>query len=329
MSKKIIVVATGGTIAMKYDPQCQGLVPACSGEDLALAVPGIEKIAQLDFLQFSNISSATMTPQNMWDLHQKVEELLSHDDIDGVVITHGTDTVEETGYFLNLLHTNPKPIVLTAAMRGAGDISADGPINIFNSVKAAASDKTIGIGALICLNDTLYSPTDVMKTHSANPATFAAPWWGPVGYVDCDRVIIRHKVEGEKRFAPKQLTARVDIIKCMTGSDRSYIDFAVANGCQGIVIEGFGRGNIPPAMIPGIEDAVKNGVAVVITSRTLAGRVLDVYGYPGSVTDSRRVGAVMGGELTAAKARLKLMIVLSEKPELAKNQIQLEALFDL
>ena len=112
----------------------------------------------------------------------------------------------------------------------------------------------------------------------------------------------------------------------MTGSGREYVDFAVQQGCQGIVVEGFGRGNVPPGVVPGIEDAVKKGVKVVIVSRTAAGRVLDVYGYLGSVTDSRRAGAVMGGELTAAKARLQLMLILSETPEISTAQLQ--RLFD-
>ena len=117
--------------------------------------------------------------------------------------------------------------------------------------------------------------------------------------------------------------------KCMTGSTRDYIDFAVSQGCKGIVIEGFGRGNVPPPMVPGIEDAVKAGVAVVLTTRTPGGRVLDVYGYPGSVTDTRRAGLAMGGEISAAKARLKLMIVLSEHPELATDRDALEKIFDI
>lgn len=232
-------------------------------------------------------------------------------------------------FFLDLLHKSEKPIVCTAAMRGAGDTSPDGPMNILCSVKAAASKECIGMGVLVCLNETLHAPGEVMKTHSANPATFQSPWWGPVGYVDLDKIVFRRKPLGVKRFAPKALTARVDVIKCMTGSTRDYIDFAVSQGCKGIVIEGFGRGNVPPPMVPGIEDAVKKGVAVVLTTRTPGGRVLDVYGYPGSVTDTRRAGLAMGGELSAAKARLKLMIVLSEKPELAKDRDALEALFDI
>lgn len=194
------------------------------------------------------------------------------------------------------------------------------------AVRAAADEGIRGMGVLVCLNEMLFSADDVTKTHAANPATFDAPWWGCLGYVDPDRIIIRRKPVKSIKIHPKELSARVDIIKPMTGSGREYVDFAVQQGCQGIVVEGFGRGNVPPGVVPGIEDAVKKGVKVVIVSRTAAGRVLDVYGYPGSVTDSRRAGAVMGGELTAAKARLQLMLILSETPEISTDQLQ--RLFD-
>ena len=299
IDKKVVVVATGGTIAMKYDPEKDGLVPACTGEDLAAAVPELANVAPLEFIQFSNIASPAMTPQNMWDLHIKLEEVLARDDVAGAIVTHGTDTLEETSYFLDLLHNGPKPIVTTAAMRGAGDTSPDGPMNILSAVRTAASSQAVGLGVMVCV------------------------------YVDSDRVVIRRKPLNVVRFAPKTLTARVDLIKCMTGSTRDYIDFAVSQGCQGIVIEGFGRGNVPPGMVPGIEDAVKAGVAVVLTTRTPGGRVLDVYGYPGSVTDTRRAGLAMGGEISAAKARLKLMIALSEKPNLATDRNALEKIFDI
>lgn len=220
IDKKVVVVATGGTIAMKYDPEKDGLVPACTGEDLAAAVPGLGEVAPLEFIQFSNIASPGMTPQNMWDLHLKLEEVLARDDVAGAIVTHGTDTLEETSYFLDLLHTSPKPIVTTAAMRGAGDTSPDGPMNIYCAVKTAASQEAVGMGVLVCLNETLHAPGEVMKTHSANPATFQSPWWGPIGYVDLDKIIIRRKPLNVLRFAPKSLTARVDLIKCMTGSTR-------------------------------------------------------------------------------------------------------------
>lgn len=330
MSEKcVVVIATGGTIAMKYDEEKGGLVPACTGKDLAEAVPGLDKVARLEFIQFSNIASPGMTPQNMFDLSQKIEETLKRSDVAGVVVTHGTDTLEETSYFLDLVHSSQKPVICTAAMRGASDTSPDGPMNIYCSVKAAASEECVGMGVLVCLNETLHAPGEVTKTHSANPDTFQSPWWGPVGYVDIDKIVFRRKPLGVLRFHPKALTARVDLIKCMTGSTRDYIDFAVSQGVKGIVIEGFGRGNVPPPMVPGIHDAVQKGVAVVLTTRTPGGRVLDVYAYPGSVTDTRKNGIAMGGEISAAKARLKLMVVLSEHPEWAADRAKLEEIFDI
>ena len=305
IDKKVVVVATGGTIAMKYDKEKHGLV------------------------QFSNIASPGMTPQNMWDLHCKIEELLARDDVAGVVVTHGTDTLEETSFFLDITAKSQKPVVCTAAMRGASDISPDGPYNIYCSVKTAASPQAVGMGVMVCLDEILQAPGEVMKTHSANPATFQSPWWGPIGYVDIDHIVWRRKVLGVKRFHPQALTARVDLIKCMTGSTRDYVDFAVNQGVKGIVIEGFGRGNVPPAMVPGIADAIKKGIAVILTTRTPGGRVLDVYGYPGSVTDTRSVGIAAAGEISAAKARLKLMVVLSEHPEYATQRDKLEEIFDI
>lgn len=326
--KKVMVLATGGTIAMKMDEKIGALVPACTGEDLVAAVPGLDKVAHVEVEQICNVASPNMTPEIMFKLHQRAEELLARDDIAGVVITHGTDTLEETSYFLDITHQSDKPIVLTAAMRGAGDVSPDGPANIYCAVQAAADCSSRGKGVMVCLNNLLHAAGEVMKTHSANCATFASPWWGPIGYVEADRIVYRRVPVAHRIFNPKALTARVDLIKAVTGSDRTYIDFAVAQGCKGIIVEGFGRGNIPPMMEDGISDACAKGVVVIISTRTPGGRVLDVYGYPGSVTDSCKRGAIMGGEISAAKARLKLILALSENPELAGDRKTLQEIFD-
>lgn len=326
--KKVIVFTTGGTIAMKFDPAVNGLVPAVSGADLAAAVPGLEKLADVEVREFSNHASCAMTPQKMFDLSAMIEKALEEDGVAGAVVTHGTDTVEETSYMLDLLHKSEKPIVLTAAMRGAGDTSPDGPANIYCAVKTAASDEAKGKGVLLLLNETIHAAAQVRKTHSANPATFESPWWGPIGYCDVDRVVFRRGPIGRQTFSPKALTARVDIVTGQTGVGREYIDFAVAQGCKGIILEGFGRGNLPAVLEPGIKDASDKGVVVVISTRTPGGRPYQVYAYPGSVTDSRNNGAIHGGELSTAKTRLKLMVILSERPELANNKLELEKLLD-
>ncbi len=326
--KKVIVFTTGGTIAMKFDPAVNGLVPAVSGADLAAAVPGLDKVADVEVREFSNVASCNMTPQRMFELSQTVEKALEDESVDGVVITHGTDTVEETSYMLDILHKSDKPVVLTAAMRGAGDTSPDGPMNIYCAVRTAGSVEARGKGVMVLLNEIIHAAGQVRKTHSANPDTFQSPWWGPLGYCDGDRVVFRRAPLDRMTFSPKALTARVDIVQAQTGVGREYIDFAVSQGCRGIVLEGFGRGNIPPSMQAGIKDATDKGVVVVITTRTPGGRPYQVYAYPGSVTDSRKNGAVKGGEFSSAKTRLKLMVLLSEFPELAGNREELERLLD-
>ena len=256
---------------------------------------------------------------------------MKEDGVAGAVVTHGTDTVEETAYMLDILHKSDKPIVLTAAMRGAGDTSPDGPANIYCAVKTAAAEEAKGKGVMVLLNEIIHAAGQVRKTHSANPDTFASPWWGPIGYCDVDKVVFRRAPLDRHTYSPKELTARVDIVTGQTGIGRDYIDFAVAQGCKGIVLEGFGRGNLPAIVEPAIKDATDKGVVVVITTRTPGGRPYQVYAYPGSVTDSRNNGAIHGGEFSSAKTRLKLMVLLSERPELAKkeNREELERLLDV
>ncbi|MCF0253933.1 MAG: asparaginase [Duodenibacillus sp.] len=326
--KKVVVFTTGGTIAMKYDPAVDGLVPAVSGEDLAAAVPGLAALCDVEVREFCNIASCDMKPHVMFELSGRVEAALAEPDVDGVVVTHGTDTVEETSYMCDLLHRSDKPVVFTAAMRGASDTSPDGPANIYCAVKTAASDAARGKGVLVVLNEVIHAAALVRKTHAANPATFESPWWGPLGYCDADRVIFRRTPADRLVFDCPALTARVDILPALSGQGPEYVDFAVSQGCRGIVIEGYGRGNTPPGLAPGIRRAAEAGVAVVITTRALAGRPYQAYAYPGSVLRSREMGAVKGGEHAACKLRILLMVALSADPGLADDPARLEALLD-
>lgn len=323
MSQKVVVLSTGGTIAMKLDPE-KGVVPAVSGKDLVEAVPGLETVCDVEVREFSNIPSPQMTPAIMLDLAQRIEKALGESDVLGVVVTHGTDTVEETAYFVDLYVNSPKPVCFTAAMRSAAEISPDGPKNILCAVQVAASSKARNLGTLVVLNEVIHAAREVTKTHSANPDTFASPWWGPLGYVDEDRVILRRAPLGRQHLHPEALGGEVPVLKIVTGDDASLLDFCIQRGVAGLVLEAFGRGNVPPSVIPGIERAAAAGIPVVITTRTSAGRVLDVYGYPGGVVTSKAAGAILGGELTAPKARLKLMLALG----LGINKDKLASLFD-
>ena len=323
MHEKVVIVTTGGTIAMKLDP-AHGVVPAVSGEDWGASVPGLRAAATIEVREFSNIPSPHMTPRRMFELGRMVEEQLAREDVVGAVVTHGTDTLEESAYLLDLVHSGDKPICLTGAMRSAAEISPDGPVNLLCAVRTAASPEARGKGVLVVMNEEIHAAREVMKSHSANTETFVSPFWGPLGYVDPDRVVFRRAALGRQTLRPDDIVDDVHLIKLASGSDALLVDYLTERQVRGIVIEGFGRGNVPPAVLPGIRRAVAKGIPVVITTRTIAGRVLDVYGYEGGAKTVLEAGAILGGETSGPKARLKLMLALG----MTSGREALAAFFD-
>lgn len=308
---KVVIITTGGTIAMQHDSVTGAAVPAVSGADLVRAIPGLGSVCDLEVREFDNLPSPAITPDHMFRLAAMVRQYLAMDDVSGVVITHGTDSLEESAYFLDLSLEGHKPVCFTAAMRSGDELSPDGPRNILAAVRVAASRSARNMGSLVVMNEQIHAAREVTKTHAANVATFQSPWWGPLGVVDGDRVIFRRAQLGRQTFLPHSLCKKVDLIKLVTGSDAAYLDFAVSRGVDGIVVESFGRGNVPPYVIPGIARALEKGIIVVNATRT-GGRVLDEYGYEGGMLQQHKMGVIMAGELSAAKARLKLMLILSQ-----------------
>lgn len=308
--KKVVVIATGGTIAMRYDPVRKGVFPAVTGAQLVEAVPPLADVCLVEVLEFSNIPSPHMTPRQMFRLAQYVDEVLEREEVAGAVVTHGTDTLEETAYLLDLAVRSDKPVCLTAAMRDSAQISPDGPKNILCAVKAACSEEAVGKGALVVMNEEIHAAREVTKTHSANPKTFASPFWGPIGYVDEDKVIFRRQPLKLQKIQPAMLVEDVYLIKLAAGADDFLFRCLVKKQAKGIVVEGFGRGNVPPAAVPGIEAALQSGIPVVLTTRVLGGRVLDIYGYEGSATVLKSMGVIPAGEISGPKARIKLMLAL-------------------
>ena len=310
--QKVVVISTGGTIAMGYDPIRQGVFPAVNGKELVEAVPPLAQVCPVEVHEFSNIPSPHMTPGTMMKLAQTVEEILVQEDVAGVVITHGTDTLEETAYLLDLVINNDKPVCMTAAMRSSAEISPDGPKNILCAVRTAASPEAVGKGVLVVLNQEIHSAVEVTKTHSSSTDTFKSPFWGPLGYVDEDRVIFRRANLTNKKIPTGQLVDDVYLVKLVAGSDDYLIQALVDKKAKGIVIEGFGRGNIPPGVVPGLKRAIDENIPVVLTTRVLGGRVLDIYGYEGGVKPLKEMGIILGGEISGQKARIKLMLALSK-----------------
>lgn len=307
---KVVVVSTGGTIAMKVVPG-QGVVPALSGADLIGAVPQLESLAEIEVREHCNIPSPHMTPAVMFTLAQRIEAVLAEPEVDGVVVTHGTDTLEETSYLLDLMIDNDKPVVVTGAMRSASGVGPDGPANILAAVRTAASPQARGLGVLVVLNDEINAAREVTKTHSANPDTFCAPAWGPLGYADSDRVLIRRLRPRHTRLRPAELVDDVHLLRLTSGYDSRILRFLIAQGVKGIVLEGFGRGNVPPAILPGVREALATGIPVVLTTRCGNGRVYCEYGYEGSSTELAKLGVILAGDMLGVKARLKLMLAVS------------------
>lgn len=321
--KKIKILATGGTIAGKAasSTQLTGYTAgAYSVDDLLASVPALGELAQISGEQLCNIDSSRITDALLLRLAQRCNELLAREDVDGVVITHGTDTMEETAFFLNLTVKSDKPVVLVGAMRPATAVSADGPLNIINAVKTAVCAESAGQGVLVVMNDEIYGGRDVMKTNTANVATFKAPNGGALGCIVGGEVryyyrsVRPHTLAAE--FAVDKVTAlpRIDIIYAHIGQDRVLVDAACAAGARGLIYAGSGMGSIHGAVEAALAEAVQSGVVVVRSSRTGSGRV------SAGLARWQEQGFLYADNLNPQKARLLLQLALLQTHERSEVQ---------
>lgn len=317
---KVAVVFNGGTISMKVDERIKAAVPTLSGEEVMSMVTGIEGHAEIERFTFSNLPGPHITPEKMMELSMYVQNILLREDIVGVVITHGTDTLEETAYLLDLTINSEKPVIVTGSMRNSSELGYDGPANLSASICTAISDKAKGKGVMVCLNDELNCASEVTKSHSMKLNTFQSPEFGHIGIVDNNEVIFHRNILNKIHIDTDRIDTRVELIKCASGMDSKIIDFYLENGVKGIVIEALGRGNVPPKMVDGIKKAILMGVIVVVVSRCYCGRVLDTYGYPGGGKELRNIGVIFGDALPGQKARIKLMLALGKTNDI--NEIK-------
>ncbi len=295
---------------MRIDPISGGAIPALSGEEIIAQVPGLEQIAEFDLINFARLPGPHVTPPIMMELARAVEEKLADEKIVGAVITHGTDTLEETAYLLDLAINHEKPIVLVGAMRNSSELSWDGPENLRSAVRIAIAEQARELGVIVAMNSQLISATDAMKTHTESTDTFQSRDFGPLGFVDQDRVIVMRRPFRREHIPADQIEVRVDLLKMFAGADGRFINFAIDGGARGLVIEALGRGNVTVAALPAIERAIEADIPVVITSRCPRGRVLDTYAYEGAGRQLKKMGAILGGMLSSHKARIKLMLAL-------------------
>lgn len=306
----IVLVFTGGTIAMRHDPVAGGAVPALAGRDILALVPELRDIADLEVDEFGSYPGPHMTVELMWALRNRIAEHLQRPDVEGIVVTHGTDSLEETAYLVARSLASEKPIVFTGAMRTSSDLGWDGPANLGASTRVAASDAAHGFGVLVVMNDRIYPGLDVTKAHTHMLDSFESPGLGPLGVIDDGRVIFRRAIPSPcEVLQPRAIRGPVDIIYAYAGSDERLLDAARAEG-RGVVIAAMGRGNVPPAMVPAIQRWIDDQKTVVIASRALRGRVGHTYGYHGGGRRLHEMGVVFAGSRRPQQARIDLMLAL-------------------
>ena len=312
IKKKVAVVFTGGTISMTIDPDLGAAIPSLSGEEILSLATNINKVATIEGHNFDEIPSPHMTFEKLMELKQYINNLLDRDDVCGVVVTHGTDSLEETAYFLDLVINNEKPVVVTGAMRSSSELGYDGSSNLSAAVCTAISDSARGKGVLVAMNNEVLMASEVTKIDTLALNTFQAPSHGSLGIIDCNQLVLLKDASKKTFIDTDKYEPKVALIKTGLDMGDDLIKFAADAGYNGIVIEGMGRGNIPPEAFEGIKYAREKGIQVVLVSRCLTGRVYDSYGYLGSGRDLKNIGCIFGGDLPGQKARIKLMLALGK-----------------
>jgi L-asparaginase len=318
---------TGGTISMKLDPATGAAVPALTAQELIDLVPGIRGVDTFEVEDFSRLPGPHVTPEQMWRLARRAAAWLDRPDVDGLVVTHGTDTIEETAYLLDLVLTTDKPVVLVGAMRTVSDASWDGPGNLLAAARVAASPAARGYGALVVMNEQILAAREVRKIHTEAAGSFGTPEFGPLGVVDAGRVIFMRgplpKPDwGDPAADPglrvRRLAQDVELVQAYTGMTDGLIRSLLGQRMRGLAVIGFGRGNVPPSIVPALADAVRSGVLVTVSSQSPAGRVGPRYGYDGGGLRLAEIGAVLAGGLSGAKARLLQMVALGLTDDVAE-----------
>jgi L-asparaginase len=304
----VVVVSTGGTIAMRPDPATGKLVPAMSGEDLVEMLGwGEPSVLELD--DFASVPSFDMHGDLALALADRVGEHCQRGDVVGVVVTHGTDTMEESVYTIDRLLDSEKPVVLTGAQRGADQPDTDGPRNLRDAIRVALSPEAAGRGAMIAFAGEVHAAREARKVHTSALDAFDSPGYGVLGHVDGERVAFARRPDRRPPLPPPTAMPTVDLVRLYAGSDDRFLRASLEAGAQGIVLEATGRGNANESVLPGVTAAVGAGVPVVVCSRCIAGRVEPVYGRGGG-KDLAEAGALFAGDLAGPKARVLVQLAL-------------------
>lgn len=311
--KRIFVIHTGGTISMEEDKQSGAVKPADTNPLLSSGHL-LDGTAEIISAEPFHLPSPHITPKEMLTLKNLIDETLQQEAFDGVVITHGTDTLEETAYFLDLTLSTDIPVVVTGAMRSSNEVGADGLYNLISAIRVAACEEARGKGVLVVLNDEIHSADNVTKTHTSNISTFQSPQYGPIGIITKRKIHFHHEPVSRRKLPVTAVNKRVALIKAYAGMDSYLLSALKELHYDGVVIEALGQGNLPPAAVSAVKELISENIPVVLVSRCFNGIVQDIYGYEGGGKQLKELGVIFSNGLNGQKARLKLLVALgSEK----------------
>lgn len=314
--KHLLVIHTGGTISMSQDQSnkvvTNDINPISMHQDV------INQYAQIDELNPFNVPSPHMTIQHVKQLKDIILEAVTNTYYDGFVITHGTDTLEETAFLLDLILGIEQPVVITGAMRSSNEIGSDGLYNYISAIRVASDEKARHKGVMVVFNDEIHTARNVTKTHTSNTNTFQSPNHGPLGVLTKDRVQFHHMPYRQQALENVNDKLNVPLVKAYMGMPGDIFSFYSREGIDGMVIEALGQGNIPPSALEGIQQLVSLNIPIVLVSRSFNGIVSPTYAYDGGGYQLAQQGFIFSNGLNGPKARLKLLVALSNNLDKAE-----------
>jgi len=309
---------------MKIDKKTGGAVPRYSGDELLDKIPEAKELADITCYDFGKYPGPHMTPQLMMELSKKIRGLMKEENYTGAIVTHGTDTLEETAYFLDLTIQTESPIVVIGSMKNSSEPEWDGPRNLLDAIHICLNENCRNLGVLVCLNGEINAASEVTKIYTEQIDSFTSLDFGNLGFVQNGRVILNRLPRKLETIETDHLVPNVDMLTVYAGMDDKFFKYSADSGVEGIVVEALGVGNVPPPAFEGIKYAVEKGIPVVLVSRCPAGETLDIYSYPGAGKWLHKLGVIFADYLNGQKARIKLMLALG----VTKDRKKLRKLFE-
>ena len=307
---RVAVVFTGGTISMLVDPVSGGNVPTLNGAAILARTPGLDEIADVVPIDYGLVPASHFRFEQLFEVARLVRDALADPAVNGAVVVQGTDTIEETAFFFDVVLRGAKPVVITGAMRSAAEAGYDGPANMRDAVRAAASPELRDAGCVVVIGGRVEPADDVIKAHTSSLTAFRSANGGPLAEVVGGRLVPLRRRLGRRVLAVERAVEPVALVTAVVSMDASILDAVVDGGARGVVVEATGSGNTSPELLAGAVRAMARGIPVVLATRCPAGRTSTAYAFPGGGATWARAGAVMAGSMSGVKARILLALGL-------------------